>query len=92
MQSCNDQTAWIQNIISEFVSRDPENRLGPDRSEPAFDAPLVGFSSGADPLYAERRIRIKDKNLLFEGHSITITHLFVKKNRTPTCCVGKIWL
>ena len=44
---------WIEEVITGFVARSPLNRLGPDNPEPAFDAPLVGFSSGADPLYHE---------------------------------------
>jgi epoxyqueuosine reductase len=44
---------WIEDLITGFVARSPKNRLGPDHPEPAFDAPIVGFSSGADPLYGE---------------------------------------
>jgi epoxyqueuosine reductase len=51
---------WIEDLITDFVARSPENRLGPDNPEPAFDAPLVGFSSGADPLYQEYVAHIGD--------------------------------
>jgi epoxyqueuosine reductase len=51
---------WIEGLIAEFVARSPKNRLGPDNPEPAFDAPLVGFSSGADPLYQEFVAHIGD--------------------------------
>jgi len=44
---------WIKDAIAAFISESPDNRLSPDHTEPVFDAPLVGFSSGADPLYAE---------------------------------------
>ena len=60
MQQENNTDAWIEHLICDFVSRSPQNRLGPDKPEPAFDAPLVGFSSGADPLYAEYVAHIGD--------------------------------
>jgi epoxyqueuosine reductase len=51
---------WIEDLVTGFVSRSPENRLGPDNPDPAFDAPLVGFSCGADPLYDEYVAHIGD--------------------------------
>jgi epoxyqueuosine reductase len=60
MPQSNKNAEWIEDLITEFVSRSPENRLGPDNPEPAFDAPLVGFSSGADPLYQEYVAHIGD--------------------------------
>ncbi len=50
----NDNPArWIETHIKTFVAQSALNRLGPEMDEPAFDAPMVGFSSGADPLYDE---------------------------------------
>lgn len=46
-------TDTIQAMIARTVARSSENRLGPGHSEPAFGAPLVGCSSGADPLYQQ---------------------------------------
>lgn len=43
----------IRTMIERIVDRSPDNRLGPGRPEPAFAAPLVGFSSAADPLYRQ---------------------------------------
>lgn len=60
MQQPSDIAAWIENTIISFVAQSAENRLGPDTSELAFDAPLVGFSSGADPLYDEYVAHIGD--------------------------------
>jgi epoxyqueuosine reductase len=60
MSQSDNNAEWIENLIADFVTRSPENRLGPDNSEPAFDAPLVGFSSGADPLYNEYVAHIGD--------------------------------
>ena len=48
-----DTAAWITSFIRSFVSDAQENRLDEQASEKAFDPPLVGFSSGADPLYEE---------------------------------------
>lgn len=44
---------WIIDIIKNYVAEAPENSLGLPTGEKAFDSPLVGFSSGADPLYTE---------------------------------------
>ena len=47
----NDMAAWIRDSICEYVSSG-ENSLYPGGPpEPAWMAPLVGFSSGDDPLY-----------------------------------------
>ncbi len=43
----------IVRAIENFVAESAENTLELPTKEPAFDRPLVGFSSGADPLYAE---------------------------------------
>jgi len=60
MPQINTPATWIEKLIAEFVDKSPENRLGPDKSEKAFDAPLVGFSSGADSLYDEYVAHIGD--------------------------------
>ncbi len=44
---------WITGIIEDYVNESGENCLGLPSGEKAFDSPLVGFSSGADPLYTE---------------------------------------
>lgn len=51
--SINNPAARISAMIQEFTSSSPENRLGLRDGEKAFDRPLVGFASGADPLFAE---------------------------------------
>ena len=51
MQS--DRSTWITAIINDFVASSPENTLNAPTGEKAFDPPLVGFSSGSDPLYDE---------------------------------------
>jgi epoxyqueuosine reductase QueG len=44
---------WIEKRIRAFTAESKKNCLGPGSQEPAFDTPLVGFSSGSDPLYDE---------------------------------------
>jgi len=44
---------WIRDLVEKFILESPDNRLGTRPSEPVFDRPLVGFSSGMDPVYTE---------------------------------------
>lgn len=44
---------WLVTQIRRFAAESNMNRLGPDSQEPAFDAPLIGFSRGDDPLFDE---------------------------------------
>jgi len=53
-------TDTVREIVARIVARSPDNRLGPGHREAAFDAPLVGFSSGADPLYRQYTEHIGD--------------------------------
>jgi epoxyqueuosine reductase len=50
-----EETTAIRALIDETMQRlllDPSiNCLGPGEGAPAWDAPLIGVSSGADPLY-----------------------------------------
>jgi epoxyqueuosine reductase len=43
--------AWVEGMIRGFVNESPENSLRNEAGEKAWGDPLVGFSSGADPLY-----------------------------------------
>jgi hypothetical protein len=43
--------AWIISLIEDFIGQSPENTLRNAAQEKAFEDPLVGFSSGAYPLY-----------------------------------------
>ena len=49
---------WITEVIRNYVNNSPQNSLGLPTGEKAFDEPLVGFSSGGDPLYEEFRSHI----------------------------------
>ncbi len=53
MTPLDNPRVWIEELINHFVAQSPENRLGPDMARKAFDAPLVGFSSGSDAIYDE---------------------------------------
>ncbi len=55
-----DRGKWITDIISHFVASSHENTLGTPTGEKAFDPPLVGFSTGGDPLYDEYVSHIGD--------------------------------
>ncbi len=45
--------AWVTSIVIDFVTASPLNTLGLPGGEVAWDAPLVGFSPGDDPIYLE---------------------------------------
>jgi len=42
---------WIEETIKRFVNKSPENTLRNKENEKAWADPLVGFSSGDDPIY-----------------------------------------
>jgi epoxyqueuosine reductase QueG len=52
--------AWITAVIEEIVATSAENTLNLPTGEKAFDAPLVGFSNGADPLFKQYVSHIGD--------------------------------
>jgi epoxyqueuosine reductase len=51
---------WITTIITDFVETAPGNNLTTPTNEKAFNAPLVGFSAGDDPLYEDFVAHIGD--------------------------------
>lgn len=53
-----DHSAWITAVIKDFVTQSAENDMGLLKKEKIFDTPLVGFSSGTDPLYDEYKSHI----------------------------------
>lgn len=46
-----DLSVWLESAIKEFCMDSPDNSLKNKENDRAFDEPLVGFSSGSDPLY-----------------------------------------
>jgi epoxyqueuosine reductase len=54
MESFNGNPAgFIRGYIEQMIATSPENRLFMIDESPIFEAPLVGFASGADPLFEE---------------------------------------
>jgi hypothetical protein len=53
-----EHCSWITDVIRDFVTLSPLNDMGLEKQEKIFDAPLVGFSSGSDPLYDEYKSHI----------------------------------
>ena len=51
MSQQSETSSWIEDIIKSFIDQSPENTLKNRENERAFNTPLVGFSSGSDPLY-----------------------------------------
>ncbi|MCP4752122.1 MAG: epoxyqueuosine reductase [Proteobacteria bacterium] len=41
----------IEQIIHDFIENSPENSLKMETEEPAWEETLIGYSSGADPVY-----------------------------------------
>ncbi len=48
-----DKRTWLTEIITKFVQNSPENSLRMEPDEKAWDEVLIGFSSGADPLFED---------------------------------------
>ena len=46
-----DLGLWVKETVRGYVNESPENTLKNETGEKAWADPLVGFSSGADPLY-----------------------------------------
>ncbi|MGO9119708.1 MAG: epoxyqueuosine reductase [Desulfomonilaceae bacterium] len=57
-----EMRSWVSETIGEYVENSPENSLKMKPDEKAWDEVLVGFSSGADPLY------MAYKDLVGESH------------------------
>lgn len=51
----DDLQNWINNFIIEFINTSPANSLKMESAEKAWDDVLIGYSSGADPLYESYR-------------------------------------
>jgi epoxyqueuosine reductase QueG len=44
---------WIKNLIHDFIGASPKNTLGDRTGEPSWEDALVGFASGADPIWQQ---------------------------------------
>ena len=50
--SAKKNASWIEGVVKRFINESPENNMGDGLNERAWGDPLVGFSSGDDPIYA----------------------------------------
>ena len=53
MPKKEDLAAWITGLVDRFLTESPLNNLQNKDGAPAWDEALVGFASGADPLFQE---------------------------------------
>ena len=44
---------WIKGLIADFIATSPLNTMGTEAGEPAWEDALVGFASGADPIWQQ---------------------------------------
>lgn len=52
-QSIPVSKAWIETLIQEFIAKSPLNTLEDGTDEAAWDEALVGYASGADPIWQQ---------------------------------------
>ena len=45
--------SWIESLIRDFIAASPYNTMQDETGEPAWDVALVGFASGADPIWQQ---------------------------------------
>ena len=48
-----DTAAWVENTIRDFIADSPQNTMEDESNEAAWDDVLVGFASGADPIWQQ---------------------------------------
>ena len=46
-------TAWIRDLIREFIAGSPSNIMRNESGDPAWEDALVGFASGDDPIWQQ---------------------------------------
>ena len=44
---------WIKDLIRDFIATSPDNNMGNETGEPAWDGVLVGFASGVDQIWQQ---------------------------------------
>ena len=44
---------WIKDLIRDFIATSPDNSMRGPSGEPAWEEALVGFASGADPIWQQ---------------------------------------
>jgi len=58
IKSPKEAAEWVREIIRDFVNQSPENNLGTNPPERAFSDPLVGFSTGDDPIFEDYKAHV----------------------------------
>ena len=53
LNSPAEATEWLTKLIQDFIDLSPENTLQTNPHEKAWAEPLVGFSSGDDPIFVD---------------------------------------
>ncbi len=53
-----DTGGWIKNIVQDFINTSPRNTMEDGSKEAAWDDALVGFVSGADPIWQQYKEHI----------------------------------
>ena len=84
-EQIKNPATWLQTTIEGFIRESPENSLKNRENERAWGDPLVGFSSGDDPLYQFYKEDIGDfywtpsdifgktfPSLAFKPHQLTV--------------------
>jgi epoxyqueuosine reductase len=51
--SADGLSLWVHNLIKNFCRESPDNSLKNESKDRAWDEPVIGFSSGCDPLYRQ---------------------------------------
>ncbi len=51
--STNITGDWLRDLIRDFVTASPHNTMRTGTEEPAWDDALIGFASGADPIWQQ---------------------------------------
>ena len=44
---------WVKSLIHDFIDTSADNTMQNESGDPAWDAALVGFASGADPIWQQ---------------------------------------
>jgi len=44
---------WIKSLVGDFIATSPHNTMRNNTEDPAWDDALVGFASGADPIWQQ---------------------------------------
>ena len=77
--SAAENAKWIAAIIHRFLDDPKRHAIAPGRTEPAFDQPLIGFGSGADPVFQT----LKDLIGPFYWTPEEIFHLTFPRHKQP---------